>query len=377
MFYELAISVVHSSTGTYTANDLKELVENNFENREGAWIEIGGSAALASIGCKYPILVYAATYGRADFVELLVQRFGCDVNVIAKPQSSSQTHFKRTALHMAVMCGHTDVVDMLLKLGADAGIKDAGGMLPIDILECRNAFNDIGQVCSHQELKRYDNEQQNIEERRTQGRLQRVNMDFSESERERMKDLLIRCRIHNDAAVALGIVSGPWHPSAKNGALTALMSSFDDQIVRCFAPNWNPAEGIFQDWESAKQALEGLLITSRCAASPTKEDTSLSNVAVALGIVRAPWSPSAKTGALSAFMQELDSRIVKCFEPYWNPAIGTFKSPPDWESVAKALQSRGFQRLSTTSKDDTEKEVRELGGRSRSAESREFCAYAV
>ena len=103
MFYELAVRAVGSSTGTCTANDFKELVENHFENREGAWIEKGGSVSLASIGCKHPILVYAATYGRADFVELLVRLFGYDVNVIAKPQSSTQTHFKCTALHMVVM----------------------------------------------------------------------------------------------------------------------------------------------------------------------------------------------------------------------------------------------------------------------------------
>ena len=158
--------------------------------KDGKWVQKKGSKALDSFEPSYPLLVYAAIYGRPDLIELLVEKFACDVNIRAMPKRKTHLHFQRTALHLAVLCGHVTTVDMLLKLGANPNIKDRGGMTPFDLLQSESALNALSQACSYDELYRWDNLETNVESRRKEKRVHRVNISYSKSERDQMRKLL-------------------------------------------------------------------------------------------------------------------------------------------------------------------------------------------
>ena len=82
------------------------------------------------------------------------------------PAKETKLQFKRTALHAALICGHTDTVAVLLKLGADASMKDGGGMTSMDLSEGTAALNALNQVCSYDKLKRWDTQADRMKERK-------------------------------------------------------------------------------------------------------------------------------------------------------------------------------------------------------------------
>ena len=60
----------------------------------------------------------------------------------------------------------------------------------MDLLEGTAALNALNQVCSYDELKRWDTQADRMKERKMLKRLIRVNLDFSENEMQKMKELL-------------------------------------------------------------------------------------------------------------------------------------------------------------------------------------------
>ena len=102
----------------------------------GQWVykcSKGSRHPLSSWPPGSPILVVAAEYGRADFVDLLVNEFGCEVNVIAR-KSQNDVRRGRSALHLAVHYGHKDTVQRLLALGANPNIVDSQYLKPVHLI---------------------------------------------------------------------------------------------------------------------------------------------------------------------------------------------------------------------------------------------------
>ena len=65
-------------------------------------------------------LMFAAEFGRKDIVEWLIEKAGADVN--AKDRYGGWT-----ALEKAARYGHTEIVTLLIKAGADVNFKDEDG----------------------------------------------------------------------------------------------------------------------------------------------------------------------------------------------------------------------------------------------------------
>jgi len=82
---------------------------------------------LASKLCEdlFPIH-WAADRGNADMVQVLL-KYGADVN--------AQDEEGQTALHYACSVGYESVIQILLKSSADKAISDNEGLKPIDVLE--------------------------------------------------------------------------------------------------------------------------------------------------------------------------------------------------------------------------------------------------
>ena len=85
-------------------------------------------------------LVYAASWGRAEAVDLLLDR-GAQVNLIP-----AGFDYSGTPLHYAALNGHRAMVDQLLNRGADPAVRDTKiGTLP----------EDWAEHGGHQELAEY------------------------------------------------------------------------------------------------------------------------------------------------------------------------------------------------------------------------------
>ena len=190
IYFRVFVRSVDSANERTSVGQFENLVGRYFVHTDGRCVQRDTHADLSSFIPSYPILVYAATYGRCDLIQLLVEKFGCDVNVMATPSSRTKLHSMRTALHVAVLCGHTNTVATLLRLGADPNIEDGGGMTPLDLLQSSIPLNSLGQVCSYDELQRWDRLEFNVEERRRDGRLDRSNPAFNQQQREQMENLL-------------------------------------------------------------------------------------------------------------------------------------------------------------------------------------------
>ena len=67
---------------------------------------------------KRRLLHFVSNYGHKDIVELLIKA-GAEVNV--------QCKFGNTPLHYASMDGHTECIELLIKAGADVNIQDSDG----------------------------------------------------------------------------------------------------------------------------------------------------------------------------------------------------------------------------------------------------------
>jgi len=83
-------------------------------------------------------LHYAAAWGAADLVALLLQH-GVDPNVpVQAPEPRAgplMLPAGTTALHLAAMGGHTNVITALLRGGANVNSTNAAGLTPLDIAE--------------------------------------------------------------------------------------------------------------------------------------------------------------------------------------------------------------------------------------------------
>lgn len=77
----------------------------------------------------------AAQSGQAWVVEALIN---------SKADVNAQTQLQRTTpLHVAALCGHVTVVDLLLKRGAIAATADSAGKTPLDIARANNRINVV------------------------------------------------------------------------------------------------------------------------------------------------------------------------------------------------------------------------------------------
>jgi hypothetical protein len=190
-YFHIFVPAVDSLDKRCSVSQFKEYLERYFERRKGIWVHKQTREDLSSFRLSYPLLVFASTYGQTEFIKLLVEEFGCNVNVVAMPTKQSKLHHKRTALHNAVLCGHVEAVATLLRLGANVNIKDGAGMTPMDLLESRSAFNSLGQACSYEEIKDYDAADEQVEARKKARRHIRINLNFSDSQRAEMKALLL------------------------------------------------------------------------------------------------------------------------------------------------------------------------------------------
>jgi ankyrin repeat protein len=69
-------------------------------------------------------LIYAVISGRGDMVEALLKA-GADVDAKARDGS--------TALMKATLWGHSEIVEMLLRYGADTNVSDTDGWTPLKL----------------------------------------------------------------------------------------------------------------------------------------------------------------------------------------------------------------------------------------------------
>jgi hypothetical protein len=86
---------------------------------------MGGEAGTAPRDARrrYPgAVVWAAARGRSRSVELLVEA-GFDVNALGRSDTPAPGRWE-TALHAAAGNGDTEMVTLLLRLGADLDVKD-------------------------------------------------------------------------------------------------------------------------------------------------------------------------------------------------------------------------------------------------------------
>jgi len=79
----------------------------------------------------------AVMVGRRDVVELLLSR-GADPN--------ARDAAGQTPLHWAVGEGHVDIVELLLERGADPNAKDYAGNTPLHIAAMAKYFSDVAEV---------------------------------------------------------------------------------------------------------------------------------------------------------------------------------------------------------------------------------------
>ena len=82
-------------------------------------------------------LHWAATFGNAVTVQILLEQFGADPNV----QNSSLM----TPLHDSVTRGNLDIVRVLVKFGADPTLKSNKDQTPMDLAASKN-LSDILKV---------------------------------------------------------------------------------------------------------------------------------------------------------------------------------------------------------------------------------------
>jgi ankyrin repeat protein len=76
------------------------------------------------------LIVWAASCGRPGAVALLAE-LGFDVNALGRADIPMEQEWF-TALHAAAFSGDTDMIRLLLSLGADPGIRSAWGATPLE-----------------------------------------------------------------------------------------------------------------------------------------------------------------------------------------------------------------------------------------------------
>jgi ankyrin repeat protein len=86
------------------------------------FVEAGADASERSGPQQAAPLTVAASHGHADVVEYLASLPGVDVDAV--------DHTKATALHAAARGGHRRAVEVLLRQGADASLKERAGVTP-------------------------------------------------------------------------------------------------------------------------------------------------------------------------------------------------------------------------------------------------------
>ena len=81
--------------------------------------------------------LYAAAYnGKLDVVKYLLDQPGIDINL-------GEPNRKITPLHIAVIRGHTEVVESLLRAGADTNARDYAGRTPLELAGDNSIIKDI------------------------------------------------------------------------------------------------------------------------------------------------------------------------------------------------------------------------------------------
>jgi len=76
------------------------------------------------------MLHYSASAGRTDAAREALN-VGADLNGLLQVEVGG-VFMLETALHAAAKCGHVDIVRLLLSEGADASIRDSGGLTPVE-----------------------------------------------------------------------------------------------------------------------------------------------------------------------------------------------------------------------------------------------------
>lgn len=105
-------------SGELPKNPVEECVRNGDES--------GLAKYLGEPGVPDEALRFAAQFGKADLVPMLVEK-GADPKKVDADGV--------TPLHEAAQAGHVDVVKALLDSGADANARDALGRTPLDYAE--------------------------------------------------------------------------------------------------------------------------------------------------------------------------------------------------------------------------------------------------
>lgn len=87
-------------------------------------------------------IVMAAAEGKSDMVKFLLSK-GADINEmgIEQPTDPRYKEDVGTALHRAVVGGHTEVVTILLEEGADIEVRDLMGKTALDLAREQNNAN--------------------------------------------------------------------------------------------------------------------------------------------------------------------------------------------------------------------------------------------
>lgn len=83
-------------------------------------------------------LCIASIYGRYEIAKLLLERDADPLYVIPS--------IAMTALHIASSNGFPDIVDLLIKGGADAGARDQSGSTPLDYAEVSPQPLDFNEI---------------------------------------------------------------------------------------------------------------------------------------------------------------------------------------------------------------------------------------
>lgn len=99
-----------------------------------------GAAANARSGSGWTPLMLAALHGYAEIIEMLL-RHGADPNVFTDEEADAQEGCAtRSALTLAVVNGRVEIVRLLLRYGADGHATSSDGHTALDAAEWRMRF---------------------------------------------------------------------------------------------------------------------------------------------------------------------------------------------------------------------------------------------